>query len=197
MSGERSHHAAVAAYRHRASAQAVAYRHRPSAVGVATFLVGVVGFSTQQSVRSIAGAKAQFGEPVTLKTEARTYDIFGVRSPLITDEMFDTAMRRVSCQITSPTGPPYVVDGEDMSGRVSSDIGVAITRFDGQAGQTTVLCSQTGGDLSTLFYSVTTTRRTLEFILLGTAILGVLLALVGPALITVGLRGRQRIIDDA
>jgi hypothetical protein len=166
-------------------------------VGLLLLVVGAIAFSAQQTIRTVGGDKAFLGSAVTFDADQRSYDILGIRPPTVADDVFDTAVANITCEVTLADGTQLTVDHDDVSLATSTDIGVLITRFDAVPGPTTVLCDWERRPISGAAYSVATSHRLFEFISLGVIGMGILVGLVGSYLIAIGVRGRQRIIDPA
>ena len=150
--------------------------------GIATWVVGI-----GQAV--LAYDRAPVGETLTFGGKAGDYSLL-LLTNVITPAIGNPEAQ-IDCVGERPDGTSFEVNGAVALVRVETEAGVEIGRFSTTGGTTTVTCDQHGGIGGTgYFYSVAPIKS--WFSIASTVALfgGILVMLVGVALLIFGFRGR-------
>lgn len=175
-------------------------RERPLRAGIAlavaalaVLVVGAVLAFTAQALEVSTGERALVGNPVNFVADKGEYTVLLLSAPTVDDSTLDELTADLVCDVTDSIGSIRTVDHRDLSGsRSSTDVGVAVARFDLTAGAATVECDwRPGSSNLDLGYAVGESRRSLDLIALGLVGAGLVAGLIAAWLIVIGVRGRQ------
>lgn len=170
-------------------------------VGVVLVVIGAaVGFGSQALQLAAAEGRAQVGNPVTFDAEdGATYAITVIPEPT-TGDFVEDRISQLACEVRHPKGEPQTLDPSSADVRTSNSLGVFATDFEGRSGETTVLCTWEGPSDLGSYYAVAKTHRATRYVGTGALVGGIVIGLVGVALLVRGYRGRpelQDIVDGA
>lgn len=149
---------------------------------IATWVVGI-----GQAV--LAYDRAAVGETLTFDGKAGDYSLLLLRNPLT--PFIGNPEAQIDCAVERPDDRTIQVNGAVAAVRTETDAGIEIGRFSTTEGTTTVTCASTSAISSAgYFYSVAPVKP--WFAIASTVALaaGVVVILVGVALLIIGFRGR-------
>lgn len=158
-------------------------------VGFVLLLVGaiaawVVGIG--QAV--LAYDRAAVGESLTFEGSAGDYSLLLLFNPLT--PFVGSPEAQIDCAGERPDGSTFELNGSRAAVRTETDAGIEIGRFSTTSGTTTVTCTRNGVGSDGYFYSVAPITSWVSIASLAALVAGVVLLLVGAALLVYGFRGR-------
>lgn len=148
---------------------------------VATWVVGI-------GQAAFAYDRAAVGEPLTFDGKGGDYSLLLLNTPLT--PFVGNPEAQIDCLGERPDGTTFEVNGAVALVRTETEAGIEIGRFSTTEGSTSVTCSRHGGTDAAYFYSVAPVKSWLSIATTAMMIGGVVVILVGTALVIYGFRGR-------